>query len=239
MENMWDKKASSYPRFDGNLNAFQMKFFAKLNEFGVNFSNKSVIDIGCGTGIYSLYLAKICSQITCLDGSLQMLNLLMQDAQKFGLTNFKALQTRFDDFKTHEHYDIAFCTMSPAVKNEADFEKFISLGDERVHLFWNKPRYSSVLEHIYEILDIKIHEKKTDVFENFLKKQNVKFHSCVLDDERLVVRGYEQAVENVLWHLQISNVKFDEKAVKNALFLLKKDEKIEEKIVSSMKLLVF
>ena len=206
MENMWDKKASSYPRFDGNLNAFQMKFFANLNEFGVNFSNKSVIDIGCGTGIYSLYLAKICSQITCLDGSLQMLNLLMQDAQKFGLTNFKALQTHFDDFKTHEHYDIAFCTMSPAVKNEADFEKFISLGDERVYLFWNKPRYSSVLEHIYEILDIKIHEKKTDVFENFLKKQNVKF---------------------------------DEKAVKNALFLLKKDEKIEEKIVSSMKLLVF
>ncbi|MBR7047080.1 MAG: methyltransferase domain-containing protein, partial [Campylobacter sp.] len=72
-KNLWDEKAKNYDKFSGNLSEFQIKFFEILSKFGVDFKDKTLIDIGCGTGIYSLYLAKICKFILGVDSSKNML----------------------------------------------------------------------------------------------------------------------------------------------------------------------
>ena len=46
MKEMWDKKASSYTRFTGEPSVFQRQLYAKIEEFGVKFDGKSVVDIG-------------------------------------------------------------------------------------------------------------------------------------------------------------------------------------------------
>ena len=191
MNQMWDKKALHYPRFSGQKNEFQETLFAKLNEFGVNFNGKSLIDIGCGTGVHTIYLAGLCAEVLGVDSSEKM------------------------------------------------FNKFISLADLRIHLWWNKPRFSSVLAHFYEKFALNGKTQRQSELEQFLKEQGIKFQSCILNEERVVAREFDEAVENIYWHLEIAGIKFDKINITDELLKLQINNKIEEKIISSMKLLVF
>ena len=98
MKEMWDKKAVSYPRFTGEPSVFHRGLYAKIAEFGVKFENKSVVDIGCGTGVHTLFLAQICREITGMDISGEMLKVMVEDAAKFNITNLTAVQSDFKNF---------------------------------------------------------------------------------------------------------------------------------------------
>ena len=182
MKEMWDKKAASYPRFTGAPSEFQTRLYAKIAEFGVKFDAKSLADIGCGTGVHTLLLADICREVTGMDISDEMLKIMLEDAAKFGVSNLTAVQSDFKNFNPNRVYDIAFSTMSPAISDEEDFEKFINLGKQRT---------------------------------------------------------IEEMTQNALWHLQISNFAQEEGAVRKRLESIAREGFVTEKIVSSMKLLVF
>ena len=239
MKEMWDKKASSYTRFTGKPSIFQRQLYAKIEEFGVKFENKSVVDIGCGTGVHTLLLAQICREITGMDISGEMLKVMLEDAAKFNISNLTAVQSDFKNFNPNRVYDVAFSTMSPAIADEEDFSKFINLGEKRVYLWWNKPRYSSVLELFYEGSQRGCFKEKVNFFEEYLRRENIAFNSCVLEESREQKRTLEEMTQNALWHLQISNFTHDENAVRSRLQSIAQDGFVTEKIVSSMKLLVF
>ena len=239
MKEMWDKKAASYTRFTGKPSVFQRQLYAKIEEFGVKFENKSVVDIGCGTGVHTLFLAQICREITGMDISGEMLKVMLEDAAKFNISNLTAVQSDFKNFNPNRVYDVAFSTMSPAIADEEDFVKFINLGEKRVYLWWNKPRYSSVLELFYEGSQRGCFKEKANFFEEYLRRKNIAFNSCVLEESREQKRTLEEMTQNALWHLQIANFAHEENAVRSRLESIAKDGLVTEKIVSSMKLLVF
>ena len=239
MKEMWDKKASSYTRFTGKPSIFQRQLYAKIEEFGVKFENKSVVDIGCGTGVHTLLLAQICREITGMDISGEMLKVMLEDAAKFNILNLTAVQSDFKNFNPNRVYDVAFSTMSPAIADDEDFSKFINLGEKRVYLWWNKPRYSSVLELFYEGAQRGCFKEKANFFEEYLRRKNIAFNSCVLEESRKQKRTLEEMTQNALWHLQIANFAHEENAVRSRLESIAKDGLVTEKIVSSMKLLVF
>ena len=239
MKEMWDKKASSYTRFTGKPSIFQRQLYAKIEEFGVKFENKSVVDIGCGTGVHTLLLAQICREITGMDISGEMLKVMLEDAAKFNILNLTAVQSDFKNFNPNRVYDVAFSTMSPAIADDEDFSKFINLGEKRVYLWWNKPRYSSVLELFYEGAQRGCFKEKANFFEEYLRRKNIAFNSCVLEESREQKRTLDEMMQNALWHLQIANFAHEENAVRSRLESIAKDGLVTEKIVSSMKLLVF
>lgn len=239
MKEMWDKKAASYTRFTGKPSIFQRQLYAKIEEFGVKFENKSVVDIGCGTGVHTLLLAQICREITGMDISGEMLKVMLEDAAKFNILNLTAVQSDFKNFNPNRVYDVAFSTMSPAIADDEDFSKFINLGEKRVYLWWNKPRYSSVLELFYEGAQRGCFKEKANFFEEYLRRKNIAFNSCVLEESREQKRTLEEMTQNALWHLQIANFAHEENAVRSRLESIAKDGLVTEKIVSSMKLLVF
>ena len=239
MKEMWDKKASSYTRFTGEPSVFHRGLYAKIAEFGVKFENKSVVDIGCGTGVHTLFLAQICREITGMDISGEMLKVMVEDAAKFNISNLTAVQSDFKNFNPNRVYDVAFSTMSPAIADEEDFSKFINLGEKMVYLWWNKPRYSSVLELFYEGSQRGCFKEKANFFEEYLRRENIAFNSCVLEESREQKRTLEEMTQNALWHLQIANFAHEENEVRSRLESIAKDGLVTEKIVSSMKLLVF
>ena len=239
MKEMWDKKASSYTRFTGKPSIFQRQLYAKIEEFGVKFENKSVVDIGCGTGVHTLLLAQICREITGMDISGEMLKVMLEDVAKFNISNLTAVQSDFKNFNPNRVYDVAFSTMSPAIADDEDFSKFINLGEKRVYLWWNKPRYSSVLELFYEGAQRGCFKEKANFFEEYLRRKNIAFNSCVLEESREQKRTLEEMTQNALWHLQIANFAHEENAVRSRLESIAQDGFVTEKIVSSMKLLVF
>lgn len=262
MQNIWDKKSKTYPKFDGTLSEFQNNFFSFLNEIGVDFSKKSIIDVGAGTGIYTLELAKTASKILAIDTSKMMLNILKSSLTQFNyknvltfhgdindldFVNFDNIFEHFDKNNSHEneefnsnkkpYFDIAFLTMSPALQSINEFKKFINLAKLRIYMNWDKRRYSNILEHFTSKFEnIAPVTKK---FENYLKKNGISYKSKILNETKIVKRSLNESYENILWHLEIQNIKIDKLTIKNKLKELSEDDFVLEKIRSSMKVLVF
>ncbi|MBE3021698.1 class I SAM-dependent methyltransferase [Campylobacter sp. 7477a] len=240
MKNMWDKKANNYQRYNGKLGEFQAKFFEVLHNYGINFTDKTLVDIGCGTGVYTLYLATKCAHITGVDNSRGMLEILKEDADKFDIKNLSLICKPWSEFKSDKSYDIVFCTMSPAIQSEADFAKFNTLGNEKIYLGWAKPRSSDLLEPFFE----KYGRKTTNFIvanklKSWLEAQNIKFKHEILSETRLVTRKFDQAFENICWHLEINELVYDKNEVYVMLEKMCKNGEINEKIDSLMSVFVF
>nr|WP_315111212.1 class I SAM-dependent methyltransferase [uncultured Campylobacter sp.] len=97
-ENSWDKKSESYAKFSGELGDFGKRVFEILRGWGVSFAGKSVLDVGAGTGVYSLYLASLGAKVTAIDSSEGMLRELRRSAQEFGIALQNVLNLSFAEF---------------------------------------------------------------------------------------------------------------------------------------------
>ena len=97
-ENSWDKKSESYAKFSGELGDFGKRVFEILRGWGVSFAGKSVLDVGAGTGVYSLYLASLGAKVTAIDSSEGMLRELRRSAQEFGIGLQNVLNLSFAEF---------------------------------------------------------------------------------------------------------------------------------------------
>ena len=97
-ENSWDKKSESYAKFSGELGDFGKRVFAILRGWGVSFAGKSMLDVGAGTGVYSLYLASLGAKVTAIDSSEGMLRELRRSAQEFGIGLQNVLNISFAEF---------------------------------------------------------------------------------------------------------------------------------------------
>ncbi len=104
--NLWDKKAKTYTRYDEKLNEIQKLTFDKLKALNIHFDNKYIIDIGCGTGVWTLHLAKKAKEILAIDNAKAMLEILKQDALTHNINNIKTLNIDFKDFC--ENYKFSF-----------------------------------------------------------------------------------------------------------------------------------
>ncbi|BCX78848.1 class I SAM-dependent methyltransferase [Campylobacter sp. 19-13652] len=237
---LWDKKAANYARFSPNMSDFEAKFYEALDEFGVSFLDKSVLDVGCGSGVYSLRIASSAQEIDCVDGSYAMLEILNEDAQKLGLKNVKTYFNLWDDFMLKKPYDIAFCTMSPALDDKPSFDKFIKSAKNHVYLGWASPRSSDVLEPFFKKYGKKQDKKPAAIrFQEYLKSLDINPKSKLLSEERVAVRSFSQMCENICWHLEISKLEFSHDEVAFELENRYGKGLISEKISSLMLLLVF
>ncbi|MBZ7939331.1 class I SAM-dependent methyltransferase [Campylobacter sp. W0014] len=234
--NLWDKKAKNYARY-GKLNDIQKQTFEKLNELNIDFTNKNIVDIGCGTGVWTLHLAQKAKSVLGVDNSKAMLEILQEDALKNNTNNVKTLHLDFESFykENQEKFDIAFLSMSPALQNENDFKAFLNLASQRIYLGWADYRKSDFLDPIFNHFNTEFKGFYKKDLESFLLEKNINFYKFVFDETRIVERKREEAIENALWHLDMNGVKVEIDELRN----LVKKENIKETIKSKIKLLVF
>ncbi|MBK1972712.1 class I SAM-dependent methyltransferase [Campylobacter sp. TTU-622] len=235
--NLWDKKAKTYARYNESLNQIQKDSFKEFKKLNIDFKDKFIIDIGCGTGVWTLHFAKSAKEILALDSSKTMLEILSQDALNLDINNIKCQNLSFDLFcKENSHFkcDIAFLSMSPALQNDIDYKNFISLAPLRIYLGWADYRKSDFLDPIFKHFNTEFKGFYKKDLESFLLRENIKFHKVIFNEIRIVERNREEAIENALWHLDMNGVKADKKILENLV-----KEEIKEKIESKIKLLIF
>ena len=234
--NLWDKKAKNYARFSPTLNTIQRQSFEEFQKLGLDFKDKSVIDIGCGTGVWTLHLAHEAKNLLALDNSKAMLTILQEDASKLGLSNIKSVNLSFEDFmreNANSHFDIAFLSMSPALQNENDYKHFLNLAQKKIYLAWADLRKSDFLDPIFKHFNTEFKGFYKQDFESFLKKEGLAFKKVVFKEERLVERTRKEAIENALWHLHMNGINA-KKCELESLIL----GDVREKIVAKIKLII-
>jgi len=227
ISNIWDKKASQYNRFSHDKTSFQHLVLNKVAHRGISFGGKTILDIGCGTGVYTLHIAKNALHVTALDFSHEMLNILHQDAIQEGLDKkFTLACHTWSDFKPDTPFDIIFSSMSPAFKTDNDFVKMHLLAREYcVYLGWGGKRESTLLDPIFNA-----HGKPLNVPEGseklkrWLEKEGIVYECEYIEEKRIVTKSYEQAHESVLWHFEINAIAPNEEMIAHYLQPMKNAE---------------
>lgn len=224
---IWDKKAESYTRFSHDSNSFQRLILEKIAQRGITFEQKSVLDIGCGTGVYTLHIATKAFHVNALDFSQEMLNILYEDAIAEGLCDtFTFTCNTWSGFESKESFDIVFSSMSPALASHADFEKMHTYAREYcVYLGWGGKRESTLLDPIFQA-----HGKALNVpagserLRAWLESAAIVYESEYIEEKTLHVKAYEKALESVLWHFEINNLLPDRECIKAILETLRDKE---------------
>ena len=290
-ENSWNKKSESYAKFSGELGDFGKRVFEILRGWGVSFAGKSLLDVGAGTGVYSLYLASLGAKVTAIDSSEGMLRELRRSAGEFGISLQNVLNLNFaefcerlsrdgftnttgknfkiylhsqseisnsqvqearalnlkdaasenrgsENFKIPAVFDIAFLTMSPALKSTEDFEAFLALGERKIYLNWASERNSSMLAPLFERFGTG-HKRLTtaaEKFEALLKEREIAFKSEILTEKREQKRSLQEAVQNAAWHLHMDGAEASEREIEELLKKRAKDGMISDEIEASFKL---
>ncbi|MBF7049435.1 class I SAM-dependent methyltransferase [Campylobacter volucris] len=229
--NLWDKKAKTYARFSLELNEIQKATFEKMGAL----DGKNIVDIGCGSGVWTLHLAKKAKEVLGVDNASAMLEILKEDALKNDINNIKTINLDFENFYKNNtlKFDLAFLSMSPALKNEEDFKAFLNLASKRVYLGWAEKRKSTLLDPIFEHFKTEFKGFYKKDFQSFLDAQNIPYEFEIFSETRVVKRNKESAIENVLWHLSMNGIN----ATKQDLGSFIKDD-VEEIIESKIKLIM-
>lgn len=154
MRSKWDKRAADYPRYGEGDGTFEQRVIETAAENGVVFEGARVLDIGCGTGRYTLRLAKLAKEVTGSDISPEMLSILEKDAAKEGLSNVRTLCAGWDETDCGG-FDITFCTISPAIRNESGLKKMIDCAKHAaVYLGWCSRMESEPVTAVYSRFNI-------------------------------------------------------------------------------------
>jgi len=156
---VWDKMALTYPRYDDV--AMQNDVYHVLQwceQQGVNFSEKTILDIGCGTGTVAIPLAKKGASITALDISDGMLGVLNEYMKVLGLEpSIRLCQGDWKVYTPRQTYDIVMASLSPAISSEAAIEKMLNVThDTGIYVGWGaykKNLFLDMLAHSHNIPD--------------------------------------------------------------------------------------
>lgn len=239
-KSLWDEKSSKYPRYSGNLVIFHEGLYLNLIEMGIEFKNKSLIDIGCGTGIWSLFFSDKCSEILGIDSSEKMLEILTKDAANFGAKNIFSKCLTWDEYNDDKSYDIALCSMSPAIKTTRHFEKFNKCAKVKIFINFNRPRHSDLLDIFFKHYGINNRDgSSVSELKSWLQSNNISYKQLFFGESRIAKRSKSEALQNIYWHLEICGVKYSKEEVEQIFNNLYKNDIIEEKIDSLITLFVF
>lgn len=205
LQEKWDKKSQDYNRYTDDPQALEATICRLIAEVGIDFDGANVLDIGSGTGVYTLRVAHRASHIDAVDISPAMLALLREDAQHLGLDN---ITTHVDNWESHllppYPYDIAMATMFPALKEDAHFQKMHEAAQTKLFLGWGGKRGTELIEALF-----KSHggtyrpPNSATVLKAWLKQQNYPYQCTEYTEEKIRIKPFRQAVENYSWHLKV------------------------------------
>ena len=154
----WERMARHYPMpFDGPTLADTLKVLALVKAQGVEIAHRAILDIGCGTGICTLPLAREAAMITGLDDSAAMLARMVEAASAADLHNVRPVTASWKSLDPAVHgfekaFDIAWVSMSPAVQSLPDFERMERCARSWcVYIGWGRKRKNDLMEAIFRL----------------------------------------------------------------------------------------
>ena len=149
----WNSRAPGYPLPFGRSNSVKTRRMLRLlSGLGADFAGKRVLDIGCGTGVYALPLAASAARVLGVDSSAAMLSVYRAQRERRAIRNAPCLLSewsRLPAARVRGRFDVAFASMTAAVKTRADILKMEAAAPLRVYIGWAGLRRNALLERVY------------------------------------------------------------------------------------------
>ena len=193
----WDRKAETFPRFEPGEDNYEAGMLRRIREAGVDFRGRTVLDVGSGSGMYTLRIAREAARVVAVDVSRRMLDILREDAEKLGLHNIDYVHSGWDDFSGQGPYDIIFCSMTPAIESDESRRKLLRLaGGRTVFMGFAGVMRSDVLTGVFEK-----YGKTPRIFNNgpemrrWLEAEGIACQDILVGGQWVERRGREEAIE--------------------------------------------
>ena len=205
LQKKWDKKAKNYNRYIDNQEVLEATICDYIAQAGIDFRGKSVLDIGCGTGAYTLRIAQKARRVDAVDISPAMLDILNKDAKKIGLHNLRTHQSSWEDFSlSTQLYDIAIATMFPALKEDQHFQKMHDATHTKLFLGWGGKRGTELIEALFAAHGGTYQPPNSaTILKRWLDKEKHPYHVIAHTEKKIRIKPWEEAVENYSWHLKV------------------------------------
>ncbi|MDR1312715.1 MAG: class I SAM-dependent methyltransferase [Deltaproteobacteria bacterium] len=128
----WNGRAADFPRWSSVDNAYERGMLETIRRLGADFRGRTVLDVGAGSGQYTLEIAREADKVTALDISEEMLRLSRLDAESLGVSNIDYAVSDWEGYEPEEAFDVVFCMMSPAARDDPSREKLFACARETV-----------------------------------------------------------------------------------------------------------
>lgn len=139
----WNARARTFPRYEDGADNYEARVLRMIRENGVDLRGKRILDVGCGSGMYTIRLAREAQSVVAVDISDEMLRILADDAAAMRLENITCVRSGWDTFETAERFDVVFASMTPAVSDDPTREKLFKYSDGSVVFIGFTERMSS------------------------------------------------------------------------------------------------
>lgn len=152
----------------------QQKELHILQQHGIDFKNKKILEVGCGTGRFTERMLPLCKEIVCIDPDDAALSVLRNNLNDTRITIFKGSLETIDIKK--EYFDYVVFPWSMYLI--ADKEKNLKLAYDSlvmtgtlIILQANSGEYESEIAHLYNKYDsLDAYTMACDKLPNFVKK---------------------------------------------------------------------
>ncbi|MDR3074973.1 MAG: class I SAM-dependent methyltransferase [Candidatus Methanoplasma sp.] len=111
----WDDSAGTYS--GDEYAGIRNDIVSDLLESGILRKDRTMMDIGCGPGLYEMLLHPYLKSIFCTDGSERMIGRLKAECGIRGIGNVSSETCMWETFDTDERFDIVFSSLCPPLNN--------------------------------------------------------------------------------------------------------------------------
>lgn len=137
---VWDKRADEWVQILAKDVAYQARMMERvdattafLRKNGLLGPNSNVLDIGCGSGLFTTMFAKTAGHVTGVDISPRMVCYTQDYAQNQGAknTSFRTCDFKQADMGVlgwHKKFDLVMTCLTPAITNVYDLHKIMGIS---------------------------------------------------------------------------------------------------------------
>ena len=201
----WNKKAQNYNRYTPDNSVLEAAICDKIITSGIQLDNRQILDIGCGTGAYTLRVAQRAAHIDAVDISPEMLRILQEDAHSNGLDNITTHTSSWETYPLPDTpYDIAIATMFPALKQDHHFQKMHDAATTKLFLGWGGKRGTELIEALFETHGGTYQPPNSaTTLKVWLDQAQHPYQVIEHTEEKIRTKPWEEAIENYSWHLKV------------------------------------
>lgn len=150
----WDYMAEVYEEIEGTYSELVIKAISLMKGEGLLDKESRILEIGAGTGAFTIPLSSEVRHIIAIDSSKGMLHKLNTKLKLLNISNVKIVHNKWESIEFSEKFDFVFEAFCPAINNKEMLMKMKNASNNYACLinFSNHDEQLKMRNILWEIL---------------------------------------------------------------------------------------